>query len=307
MFGDWLVATSTSGGTGTLTLTNITGWPNFNNMLGSSATVVVDYQIREWTDATHATPKNFEKGVGSLNLSTMVLTRSVVERSFDGTTYLPKVGGGGAPTQLSFGTTAANIAVMCSLSSESFLDMMPFPSQQGTSGGFYIQGSFANFPGTATSGIMYWFPIRFVSRLPRVSSAQIRIATAAATSTTSALFFGLYEAAGAASGNPDIGNLIADFGNGSAISTLAATGIVTGTLTNPIPNPGWCWGGLLLTYNQVADNPAVVSYTSIDSVGLASGFAFDSFVTKTGLSALPSTGSGAGGTNQGQIPAVVFT
>jgi hypothetical protein len=276
-------------------------------MLGSSGTRMVDYTIREWTDNTRTTPKNFEKGIGSLNLTTMVLTRSIVERTYDGTTYKPNAAGA-TPAALSFGTTPANIIVMCAPSVESFLDTVPFLQQSG-SNPLYLHNTAANFvagDGGGT-GIAIWFPVRFHTRLSRVSSASLSLKTAISLSTVSALFFGLYECPGAGGGGNNIGNLIADFGNGSAISTLAATGTKTGTLTTPIANPGWCWGCLLMTFNNAGDAPAVAGFETIDGwFATGAGGIYASKTSQSGLSALPSTGGSAGGTTAGNVPGVVF-
>lgn len=262
--GDWLLATSATGGTGALTLANVSGWPNYSSMLGTTGTRFVEYTIREWTDSSHNTPTKFEKGIGSLALASGggVLTRTVVERSYDGTTYKPNSTGAGA-SAISFGTNPANIVISCNLSVESYLPTFPGLAGSDNAGDYYIAGTVTNMDnntgGGAASGNLLLFPIVIASRLPLISSVSIQVTTAATLSgASSGLFFGLYEYIGAQSGGP-VGKLLADFGNGAAISTLATTGTKTGTLTTPIPNPGPCIGALLLTYTNAGDDPQVLA------------------------------------------------
>jgi hypothetical protein len=95
------------GGASTLTLAAARGFPQPTDAFGTSGTLLLPYQIAEYTDSTLAQLVRGEAGVGSLNLATNVLTRLQVFRTWvAGTGYTR---GGASP--LTFGTNAANIAI----------------------------------------------------------------------------------------------------------------------------------------------------------------------------------------------------
>lgn len=94
MRASWISHTSTTGGTGDLTLVRETGKLSWVDVFGSSGTRFVEYVIEE------AANNKREAGVGSIALSTGVLARTCPMETQDGTTW-----DGTVPSKISFGTT----------------------------------------------------------------------------------------------------------------------------------------------------------------------------------------------------------
>jgi hypothetical protein len=110
MLGNWIECTHNgTGGTGTLTLAAVSGSPQFTGAFGASGTRLVSYTINEFTDSTRTQLSKSECGIGSLELSTNVLTRTKRLATWNGTTYDDT-----SPAAVSFGNTAANIRILCS-------------------------------------------------------------------------------------------------------------------------------------------------------------------------------------------------
>ena len=108
MIGDWIEATSSTGGSGALTLADVPGSPNYTHVFGASGSRLVSYTVLEFTDSSRATIAKSETGVGSINLSTGVLTRTVPRLTWNGTTY-----NNTTPSALAFGSTPDNIRITC--------------------------------------------------------------------------------------------------------------------------------------------------------------------------------------------------
>ena len=128
MLGDGILCTSSTGGTGTLTLSTQTGWPDPSEIWTGTRFGI--YTIIEWTDATKSVPVQRESGVGTFDTSAGTLDRTKPMSTWvaSGTTYLPNPGVGTAPTALNFGTTAANIDIMLTPCSMAQALSIPFVS-----------------------------------------------------------------------------------------------------------------------------------------------------------------------------------
>ncbi len=247
-------ATSSTGGTGTLTMTDVSSGifaqsPGFTDAFGTGSTaILVEYTIAEFTDSTFATIKQFEQGVGFLVPSTNVLTRTkIISTWVYGTGYAPTPAGT-APSAVNFGTNAANIRIFCDPQAGSFLPAISFPqTTNSVSGADNIGMPAANMggaylgmqSGTPTANYIWHFPFLW-DRLCLVSSASVYITGAA----SGVARFGLYED----DGTGWAGNRVVDFAanaGGSEFNT-SATGIKTSTLTTPILlKPQWYIGALI--------------------------------------------------------------
>ena len=108
MYADGLRCTHNgTGGASTLTMAAANGFAQPTSAFGTSGTLLLPYQIAEYSDSTFATMVREESGVGSLVLSTNVLTRTTILKTWTagGSYNLAN------PTALTFGATAANIVI----------------------------------------------------------------------------------------------------------------------------------------------------------------------------------------------------
>jgi hypothetical protein len=101
---NWPRVTSTTGGTGSLALTSISGYPTFQEAFGSSGTYSVEYAIR----ASGVR----ESGIGTFNGSTNVLERTTVARS-----WVSGVGYGASAVTL----PTSGVIIVCAPTAESIL------------------------------------------------------------------------------------------------------------------------------------------------------------------------------------------
>jgi hypothetical protein len=107
MRGNGIRHETTTTGTGAVTLTGVTGWPGYEHVFGTSGTIFVEYTI------VNSDGVPIEGGIGSLVLSTMVLTRTRPEFTWNGAAYSAVPSG---PLSLAAGTKT----VICSLAAERF-------------------------------------------------------------------------------------------------------------------------------------------------------------------------------------------
>ena len=96
-----------TGGSGTITLASVSGWPQPTDVFGTSGTMFVMYSIAEYTDSTLVTLSKYESGYGSLVLSTNVLTRTTVLKTWTSGGSYARTGA----SALTFGNTAANVRI----------------------------------------------------------------------------------------------------------------------------------------------------------------------------------------------------
>jgi hypothetical protein len=234
-----------TGGTGTLTLAAVSGSPQPSSVFGTSGTRLIDYAINEYTDSTFTTLAKYERGIGSLVLSTGVLTRTPYA-TWDGTTYAIT-----GATALSFGNTAANIRIVCAATTVT--QRPAIPSVQSTIAG--AGWTPFNTRQTADSGgatvaiaanTNYYVPVEFVYAKP-ITSVAIEVTTLAATTSAR---LALYD--WGTDGLPQ--NLVTEFTSGTQFD-CTTTGVksVTGNWSF---SPGVYW--LLLQANGA---PTLRTYT----------------------------------------------
>lgn len=249
--GNWVEHTTT-GGSGNLTLAAITGRPSFQSVWGSSGTRAVFYEV---DDAANG---QFESGVGSINLSTLVLTRTNLKNTFTGTTWNDK-----PSTALTFASTAI---VRCAPLVQSLVPAVP--AQTGSTYGANQFFKPDNLIGdaasrTLTTSTIFYTPILWLHSFP-IANARAYIE---ATPTAGNLRCGLYS--WGTDGGPD--QLIADFGS----FTTASTGAVdkaAATWASPTSSfalqPGWYWMAVAIDVGTVG----VASWATVVS---SQGAAFD--------------------------------
>ena len=235
MFADWVQATHNgTGGTGTLTLAAVSGSPQPSDVWGTTATKIVYYSIDEYTDNTFATLKQGESGMGSLNLSTGVLTRSVVWRTWvSGAGYV--VNGASA---INVGATAANVRILLSATANLMRPAQPaINALAGLSGWlpFNTRQTWDSGNGNTalSAGNRHYCPIEFVYGKP-ITAVALNVGTIASASSTR---LGIYD--WDTDGLP--GNLITEFTATAQINTGGSTGYNSVSVTPPFIPPGWYW------------------------------------------------------------------
>jgi hypothetical protein len=295
MYADAIRCTSSTGGSSTVTLSSVTGFPQPSDVFGTSGTRLVNYTISEYTDSTFSTLSKFERGVGSLVLSTGVLTRSVI-----GATWTS----GGSynvanPTALSFGSTAANIQIL--LTATANTQRPAQPSIQNAFGDTRWQPINTRCQAdsnagalTLTNGTEYLIPIEFSFARP-ITSIGVEVTTAAAGSARVALYEWDTDGLG--------GNLITEFTSAAQIDLSTTTGVKSVTPASPIwIPPGWYYvwvqanvGAALRIYVGAGSSGAGIHgardiqyFTKSGTYGAA-----PSVASKTGLSQISRSSGGA--------------
>jgi hypothetical protein len=119
MYGNWIqasITTVTSGSPDTLTLADVSGFPNFDDIFGTSGTTpIMLFTIIEFTDNTRSAISKAQLVYGYITLSTMVLTQTKIIATWNGTTY-----DNTSPAELTFTAGADTTRVFQGVS-----DMMP--------------------------------------------------------------------------------------------------------------------------------------------------------------------------------------
>lgn len=226
MFNDAINATHNgTGGSGTLTLAAVTGWPQPTSWMGTSGTRIVYYEIVEYTDSTLSVLSLYERGVGSLVLSTNVLTRTAIRCTWNGTTY-----NDANPTALTFGNTAANVRVL--LTSSAVTQAPALPGINAATGDTYAlfntrqqldsNGATLNL----TTGTKYYIPCEHRFGKPLTTFAV----NATSIATTGSVRVGIYDMG--SDGLP--ANLISEITSGSQFGINTATGLKSVTPATPL-------------------------------------------------------------------------
>lgn len=241
-----------SGGTGTLTLSSVTGWPQPSSVFGTSGTRIVYYEICEYTDATFATLAKYERGVGSLVLSTGVLTRNPAA-TWNATTYTAT-----GATALSIGSTAANVQIL--LSANTVTQAPALPTVQSTISGatgispFNTRQTADSSAGTLalTANTNYYIPVQFTFGKP-LTGVAVEVTTLIAATN---IRISVYD--WGTDGLPQ--NLVLEFTSSTQVDS-SSTGVKTITGNWFLP-PGWYW--LMLQSNGA---PSIRTYTIHTNTG----------------------------------------
>lgn len=233
MFANYIeasISTVTAATPDTFTLAAITGSPNFDKIPGITGTRIVRYTAIQYTDSTRATISKIQSGIGSLVISTLVLTQTLIQETWDGTTF-----DNTAPAELTFTAGADTTRVHISPMVQDFV--RSYPGTAVIDGSMGSSTSFGVWPlnaprGASTfaavAGTEYYKPILWAGQ-SQIDQATVR--TGGATAGNCKL--GWYEMG--PDGKP--GALLKDFG-AFAISA-GANNVVAVTGFNP--PPGWYW------------------------------------------------------------------
>lgn len=237
MYADGLRCTHNgTGGSGTLTLAAANGYPQPTSLSGTSGTQLVEYQIAEYTDSTLTTLSKMESGIGSLVLSTNVLTRTTVLKTWtSGGSY-----NAANPTALSFGSTAANVIVTFgggATTQKTALSTTFAFTGSDVWQPFNTRTTYDSAVGAyaMTAGTRIYVPFEYIYGKP-ITQVGIGVSTIVAASTCR---IGVYDT-DQTSGGPL--NLLTEFTSSTQIATTTSTGFKSISLSTPfyLP-PGFYW------------------------------------------------------------------
>ena len=174
MRGNWIQmsATSASANTNPTTLTAVTNYPTFADVLGTSGTIMVEYDLDD--GAGHK-----ELGQGVLDLSTLSLTRAPLATYDSGATpkYVDV-----APSALT--SFSATVTVKCALAAENFSSTPSLflvggsaPGIPGVGNGFFASNAASGLTFTLAANTCYVVPFKWRMRLP-IKRASMQVHTA---------------------------------------------------------------------------------------------------------------------------------
>lgn len=219
MLANGIKQTSTTSGTGALTIANVTG----SVPLAAAFAIGQLFAYSIYTGGDSA-PAFREAGLGYLSASN-TLVRAKVSATFDGSTYNQS-----SPTATDFG--GASVTIICTPHAGTLESMLPTVDKTSASVARYIQSAGRNMNQTslALSPLrLYYMPFLLKTAAPIVS-LMLSVGTAGAASTTARL--GLY----AMTENGYPGQLLATTG----ALDVSTTGQKVGTLATPLNlPPGW--------------------------------------------------------------------
>ena len=282
---DNCICGTTTTGTGTLALAATPSPPggiDFDvwaraNGFGNSAVLIVPYEIIEFTDATWATKKQAEKGVGTLTLgasagiANATLARTTVQETATSLNAPPasvsvSSPGGTALTGITIGT-ASHVLVMIAASAQEIFAAHPyFDSGVDTNWGVWPDGfqnvtSLNNSLVFSTSGSNeIYVPFRWSVPM-LVKRLSFRVQTYTSPTGTPIVNPRIYLPDPGNQGRP--GRLLIDFGNSA---TITATGLYSCTATNAVfLPPGDYW----TDFNQSGITAGTVALAGGPGVGSA--------------------------------------
>lgn len=264
MKANWVRCTHNgTGGTGTLTLAHVTGFPDPFQIWGGTqptgftTTVPVEYDINEFTDSTLTVLKQAETGWGRLsigaNIGASTIIRDTPDTSWvDGSPGTYVASGASA---VNFGATAANLVIQIGATAATGPQFNPyFDTATGDGLGVMpassVTGNAALAETLPTSGSTWFMPFRWSTPL-LVKRASLVVKTADAG--TSNGYFSIYEFG--TNGRP--GRLLIDLGllgtSGQSYRTLG--NVSTALATHGLKlMPGDYYAAVYSTY---ANAPAI--------------------------------------------------
>jgi hypothetical protein len=221
-------ATSTTGGTGALTLSDVSNRPNFDDVFGSSGTRLVSYAINE--DANG----KYEWGIGTLTLSTLSLARTKIKATFTGGTY-----DNTNPSAVSFGTSG--VTIWCAPLADDFVPSIPFVTVASPADDMGIPSAhlWVNSNLAVTLNLEYYVPFLWLGQ-GDVVQAAIRVTTGVASSNGKVALYEMLS-----TGLPGV--QLADFG---VLSTVTSASNVA-TTASPLPlnlPVGWYYAGFVFSH-----------------------------------------------------------
>lgn len=283
MLGNWISQTTTSTGTGNLTLVSTSGFPTFNDIFG--VTEYFWYQILD--DATGAP---LESGIGHLSNST-TLVRDRVVATYTSSTY-----DNTTPTAVTL--PAGTKRVICSI--EENATMPSIPAVQGSFGQKLIVPDGLQL-GANTKNIGTNTAFLYCSRWAcssEITALACQVTTLAGTGTDR-IQIGIY----ATDHNGLPGSLIARTGDIAPNTTgFKSASLIGGNLRLP---PGWYWWAIASNVAPVVtagsaggqNNSVLASPMGATAGGVNTRYSFFTASITSGWTALPSSLTLAGATS----------
>lgn len=244
------ITTVTAGSPDTFTLSAVAGLPNFSEVFGSSGTIVVQYSAIQYTDSNRTEVSLAQGGIGSLDLSTGILTQSKIRWTWNaGTNAYDNTD----PSELTFTAGATTTRVRISPSVEQLFHapaVTAFNSGNDAIG--HAPATVLNVTNVAgiTNGRRYFIPFYWMHS---ITVSQMAVRVTATYSSTSDVSGGIWSVG--SDGDP--GALIADFGSIGNLNT-GNVNIQSAALGTPIQlNPGMYYGVLLVTFSGGTGTPTL--------------------------------------------------
>lgn len=258
--GNWMqasISTVTPGSPDTLTLADVSGFPNIDDFYGTSGTSPeLLFIINQYTDATRQTLSQAQIVYGTVALSTKVLTQTKIVATWSGSTYDDT-----SPTELTFTAGANTTRVFIGPTSDS----NPMIIKNVYDGWFgHPDGTELWYPSNVVEGVpgskgmiadtLYLVPFLWLHAPDReIARAAIDVFTLASGKSVRAALYNLDK------GNSGLpGDLVADFGTFSTTTTGEKVN-TSGSWTSPTANfrlaPGWYWAALVSDGTPVLGGP----------------------------------------------------
>jgi hypothetical protein len=309
-FANFVEETTTSiagtSGNGAVTLTALANTPRFSTVFGTGTGLASAHLVRYVIEDT--VNKKYETGLGSIDVSTNVLTRTRPQVTWNGTTYNDN-----APSALAFGSTpnSGDIRIRCAMTAEHMAVSMPAsPTSVGNFGdtwwNYPLSAHFGNFRTDDTSAYGYASGLEVYAYYKQETAGRLTGLQFEVTSVTGTVNQDLALYALDANGLPSA-KLIA-FG----VQAISTTGVKTLTSTaswTPAGslwlNPDWYAVGFLADGNISFKTFGATTTKGLDRTPLGRYGNTDNghLVTKsTVLTAMPAVASlGSPGVSDGAI------
>lgn len=232
MLGNWIRQTTTTTGTGDITVAAVTDYPSLNDIFGLNRPFY--YGVLD-----DATGKPIYSGIGHLSSST-TLVRDKTLASEISNTY------SNADTAITLPSGTKRIVCFGDATAFNLAPHGINTPSGGSKGMYTVASSLARGTTTLTADRLYIIPI-FIAAGSRLTAIKFRITTAATAGKVAKLALHTMNVAGWGDKQLDVsGNLAAD-----------ATGVVSWSLTTPLKLAGWHY--IAFTCNGT---PALSSFTA---------------------------------------------
>lgn len=311
----WMTHNGT-GGTGSLTLVDVAGWPGFEKFAAAGLPRRVEYTILEFTDSTLSVLKQAETGIGNFDPSANLLTRDIVTSTWSGTVMIPNQGSASAAAALTIGATAANVRVTCA-PTPNLLPAIPLvgSSVSGSDNAGTLPLNFTSAGAASlllTSGQVEIIPILLAHRGP-FSQITLNVGGGSGTYSggTQSLTAAIYEIE-TSDGLP--GRKLVDFGAIGGSTPFAVAGNVSNTpLAQPVPlETGWYYLAILAQFSGGSGTPRMKGGSALGASPFGSRITTGAIVacegTVSGQTSLtdPATNTGFGLSNNGYFWAALL-
>jgi len=238
----------TPGSPDTFTLADISGFPNIDDIFGTSGTSPeMLFVIHQYTDSSRSELSKAQLVWGTVDLSTKILTPTVIVATWNGTTYDDT-----EPTELDFTAGADTTRVFQGAVADHSLNLLsknPFDGWFGHPDGTELWAPSNNLEPfdsylTLSANMVYYTPFLWLHAPDRlIKRAGVKVTIAASGKS---IRLGLYMIDKGNDGKP--GDLVADFGAIDAGSTGVKYN-TSASWASPTANfrlsPGWYWSAIV--------------------------------------------------------------